>query len=426
MKLYEYQEQAVNYAHNNPYCILGLDVGLGKTIVALTAGHRSSYKMLVLCPAYLKLNWINEIKKVFNNKITKKVQLFDSKKQLRTPDDDTNIVIVSYSLVEQCEALFEWADMLICDEAHYLKSMKAKRTEHVHRLIYENSLKSVLLLTGTPIQNRVWEFYSLMAICNYNPRIKEPLFLTQYESYVDFANKFSYREEYTVEIKNKMVTIVNWRGFRKENISELKKHLKGIYLRIKAEEVLKDLPEKIYKDVLISNVQNRELLKAFNEAQARGMDVIRPEIKALAALQKTPFTVNYVQDLLETGVKVIVYSDHVESIKAIAEALKVEAITGSMPTKRRHELADAFQNGDAQLLCVTIGSFSTGVTLTACHNTVYNDRPWTPGALDQADGRTRRIGQLNACVYHSIFGSYTDQFIAEKLAEKSNTIKNVT
>jgi SNF2 family DNA or RNA helicase len=424
MNLYPYQKKSVEFALKNPYCILALEVGLGKSLVALTVGVKTNSKMLVVCPAYLRYTWKNEIIKFYPDL---KVSIFDSKKNLETPADQ-DIIIISYNLSDSYEKGFEWCDLLICDEAHNLKSMKAKRTEAIHKHVFENSLKRVLLLTGTPIQNRVWEFYSLMAICNYCPTPKQGLpasFLNDFPSYIDFADFFSNRREFEMMVNNRRLKVVNWEGFK--NVEILKGYLKDIYIKFKSKDVLLDLPDKIYKEILISNTENKALLEEYERIQDQDdMDKIRPPIKAMNALSKVDFTIEYVKDLLETTNKVLVYSDHVDAARALAKGFKCKAITGSMSMNERQNIANEFQHGTHSVLVATIGSFSTGVTLTSCCNTVFNDLPWTPSSIEQAEGRTFRIGQKSTCVVHKVFGSLTDQSINQKLFSKKEIISVVT
>lgn len=421
MELYPHQKKSVEFALSNPYSIIALEVGLGKTLVALTVGVQTKSKMLIICPAYLRFTWANEIKKFYPHL---RVSIYDSKKSLK-PVDNEHVIIISYNLAVSCESFFEWADLVICDEAHNLKSMTAKRTEAIHKHVFENSIKRLLLLSGTPVQNRVWEFYSLITLCNYNPALKDSLFIKEFPSYVDFADFFSHRREFEMLRNNRRIKVVNWEGFK--NVDILKSHLKNIYIKFKAKDVLLDLPDKIYKDVMISNSVNTALLAEFERVQSQdGMDRINPPIKALSALSKVDFTIEYVKELLESTDKVLVYTDHVDAAHALAKGLNTKAITGSMNMNERNLIADLFQNGNSRVLVATIGSFSTGVTLTACHNLVANDLPWTPSSIAQMIGRISRIGQKSVCVVHKIFGSLTDQHISSKLFAKSEVIKNVT
>jgi SNF2 family DNA or RNA helicase len=249
--LKEYQSRAVSFANKHKYSILALDPGLGKSRVAIEQRDRLQSNCLVVCPGYLVPNWVKEIKKWSTSKDTQ-ITAFRTGAGIYEPFD-SDYVIVSYDLVQKADHLFEWADMVILDEAHSIKSMKAKRTEFIHKNIYENSVPRVYLLTGTPIKNRVQEYYSLLALCYYNPNAADSQFLELYPSEIDFADHFSYRDQYTMEINGRRVTILKWKGLR--NVKELRKWLEGIYFRVASTDVL-DLPPVTYKSVLVSDIHS--------------------------------------------------------------------------------------------------------------------------------------------------------------------------
>src|SRR3990167_4999511 len=133
--------------------------------------------------------------------------------------------------------------------------MDAKRTQYIHKNIFENSIDRLIITTGTPIKNRVAEFYSLLALCYYDPRIAKPEFLDRFPDSITFADHFSYRHEYTLEINNRFIPVVKWTGLR--NVKELKSYLEGHYIRIKSEET--NLPPLTEIDVPISEVQDKKL-----------------------------------------------------------------------------------------------------------------------------------------------------------------------
>lgn len=418
-----YQTEAIFYAEKNPYSILALDPGLGKSRVAIEVRENHQCNCLVICPSYLILNWVKEIK-LWSD--TKDVQIttFTSGKQIYEPCD-SDYVITSYDLVQKAEHLFEWADMVILDEAHAIKSMKAKRSQFIHKNIYENSIKRVHLLTGTPIKNRTAEFYSLLSICHYNPLGPETQFLGIYPSEIDFADHFSYREEYTMEINNRFVTILKWNGLK--NVEELKTHLEGKYIRIKSSDVL-NLPPVTYKSILISDSPDKELLDAFNSHfhESKGNDSVNPTAKAEAALKKVPFTIKYARDLLEERECVLIYTDHVMSAEALAREFNVRAITGKVPSNIRSQMADKFQAGEGKVLVATIGSMKEGKDLYRSKDIILNDLPWIPGDLKQVIHRISRLGQTSPCNIHKIFGSPQDSYINDVLEEKMKTIEKAT
>ncbi len=425
------QARAFPYALENPYSILALDPRLGKSRVVIEVREKLGGNCLVLCPAYLVLNWVKEIKKwaapdVQITAIQKGKDIYEI--------CDTDFAVISYDLAKKAENFFDWADMVVIDEGHNLKSMDAQRTSFVHRCVYEYAIPRLHILTGTPIKNRVKEFYSLLALTNYNPRVADSQFLDQYPSEIDFADQFSFRSQYNLEINGRTVPIVSWAGLKNEH--ELRQHLKGRYLRIRASET--DLPPVMNKPVLISETPDEALIAAFNryfyeddiptyekERHHRTGSVL-PEHKAMAAFKKAPFTIKYVEGLLEEVKCCVVYSDHVDAAEAIAQKFNVRALTGKVPANLRSELADKFQAGEGKILVATIGALKEGRDLFRANDIILNDYPWVPGDLTQVINRIRIVGKNTPCMVHEIFGSPQDEYIAEVLKSKIETIDAAT
>jgi len=422
-KLQPYQREAVEYGKKNPYCIYALQMGLGKSLISLVTAVETKSKALIVVPSYLVFNWVEEINKFFPEKT---YSLLKTSRDFYYPWD-SDFVIITYSFLKDADLLFEWADMVIFDESQYMKEMSSIRSEAAHRLVYENSVKRLLLLTGTPILNRVYEFYSLITLTYYDPRFKErPEFLERFPTYVEFATTFSNLLEYDVRVptKNGMrnVTIKKWEGYKNEE--ELKKYLKNRYIRFKSEDVL-DLPNYSEISVYANNIDDSELLEEFEKFTEENKSVL-PKIKAKAALATAPFTVKFVEDLLEKDLQVIVYSDHVDSAEFIAKKLGVEHIDGSVKVEKRHEIASRFKSGELKVLVATIKSFSTGVNLQNAYTMVFNDLSWTPGEMAQAKYRIIREGQKNKCFFYYILGSRQSSTIMETIKRKMESIEAVT
>ena len=417
-----HQIHGVKYTNLHPYTIVAFDMGLGKSLTALASWERSKGHLLIVCPSYLVLNWQSEIKKFFGDKYI--VTLIRKGKEIYEIFD-SDIVIISYDLSQKSEQVFEWADVVILDEGQELKSMKAKRTEYIHRTIFENSIKRLMVLTGTPIKNRVEEYYSLIALMNYDPKLKGSDFLEKFPDSITFADYFSHRKEFTMEINGRWVTIVKWEGVRKERIPELKKYLKGHYIRYTAEQVLK-LDKPRFIDVLVSDVNDKKLLAEFeNHYSQEDSEKVGPSAKAEAALKTAPFTVQYCKKLLEEVGCVAIYSDHVEAIKYRAAAFNVPAITGEMPSARRLQLGREFQEGKSNVIAATIKSFSTGISLTRAKDLVKNDPSWVPGDNNQTYARIHRRDQTHAVRIHRMLGSPQAKYIYDALEEKNLTINEV-
>jgi SNF2 family DNA or RNA helicase len=419
LPLKENQMGAMTMALGQKYSILALPMGSGKTPIGLAIKEKSgSKRCLVICPASLILNWRNEIKKFLDDKV---VSVFKSGKEFYYPVD-SDYVICSYDLAIKHPFIFSWADILICDEAHYLKDMGSKRTEAIHRHIYEYSVPRVLLMTGTPLVNRVKEFYSLIAICEYSPEKKFSEFLDKFPDHITFADHFSFRREFEKWIRNRPIKIVKWEGLR--NVEELKKWLIGKYIKIES-----NLAPINYKDVMLADFDDKSLLDAFNKSM-EDLEGIMPNIKEKAALRKVPLTVSYISDLRKAELiegPVVVFTDHRASAHLLAKELGAPtAITGEMSVAQRQKLADRFQAGEIETLVATFGSFSQGHTLTKSNYMVMNDYPWAPSIIRQAEFRINRIGQNRPCYVDRIFGSSQDEYIFKTLLDKEEVIKKST
>jgi SNF2 family DNA or RNA helicase len=414
--LKDYQETTVAFGIKNSYAIFALKMGQGKSFCALTVAKRTKSKTLIICPSYLKLKWQAEINKFYPGTVS---SIFNNDKEFYFPWD-SEFVIISSSFIEKAEKLFEWADLVVADESHIYKTMSSRRCEALHKHVFENSIKRLLLLTGTPIQNRVYEFYSLIALCQYNPSLEESAFLKAYPSYVDFANRFSNLREFSINTKRGSKIVQQWEGYKNEG--ELKGWLKDIYIRF-------DLEEMPFKEIFIpvDYSDDPELLEAFETFSADGENKsVMSTVKAKAALAKAPFTVEYVKNLLEQDSQVVVYSDHPETAKFIADKIGLcTSIDGTTAMHLRQAQADKFQSGAQKIIVATIGSFSTGIDLFSSYNMVFSDPNWVPGNMDQAKARISRLGQTKECIFHYIIGSIQDEIILDRLDKKRETIRAI-
>lgn len=413
-----HQKRALEFAIANRYSICSIDMGGGKTLVGLELSNHFKAPTLVICPAYLIDNWISEIRKWYKD--TKIISAFRSKSEIYFPWD-SDIAIISYENCKAAEILFTWAKIVILDEGQYLKNMTSIRSESCHRFIYENNIKRLLILTGTPIKNRVPEFYSLIALCEYDPRRGESKFLQQFPEAISFADHFSHRREYEMTVNNRRIKVLNWEGYK--NLPQLKQILSNKYFRVKSEEFLDVKEQELF--IQISNHTVEGLIEEF-ESSEMNPDSVRGKAKRMSALAKVSDTIKYVKDLWNTVDRIVIYTDFVESCEAIAKAFEVSPITGKVQMSDRKKIADEFWANDRGILVATIASFSVGVNLQCASDMVFNDVCWSAGDLEQARYRIKRIGQENICRYHYMIGSPQDRYILETLEEKRKTIKDVT
>lgn len=394
------------------YGILADDMGVGKTWQGMYAATQVSMPTVVVCPASLAYNWRTE----FRNLTDARVYTFN-KKDTEVPAD-AEVMIVPYSMLAFAEYVFQWAKVVITDEVQQWKNGDAKRTKYGVTYLTKHRPEYCFMLSGTPIKNRVTEYYVALKILALDPTNQHKI-TTKFPSYYTFCHHFSN----VVTKKYGGQTFTNFTGHK--NIPELKTYLKGRYLR-RTLDFLK-IEEK-WLDVAVEYRESSELKAAWELWQDKG---ISKDIKAKkdTAVAKAPFTADYCLNLKESvDTPIIVVSDHREPIYIISLALskyRVASITGETPTSKRAEYVQQFQNGQLDFLVMTIGAMEAGHTLTRSHHMVFNDMAWVPASNQQVRGRIKRRGQTKTCIFHRMIGGAMDDHIGKILRSKEKTLKEV-
>ncbi len=412
--LYPHQVEGINFLRTAKYGLLGDEQGLGKTLQALKAVE-DCQKILIVCPAFLRGTWRREAEKWINR---------DSSTSIPSVEEDTYIYIVSYAGLGKCSHLSPNA--VIFDESHYLKNVKAKRTLHAHSFIGGKKPEFCVLLSGTPVKNSIVEFFSPLRLLSHAPSGSNGLKL-ECRSQYDFSYRYSNPVTKRLRIGGRMRDVTEFKGSR--NLPELKGILKGKYLRRTSKEVL-DLPPIIDREISIDAPKrlSEELRKAFESVESEGVDRDKhfSTVKKEFALKKVPATTALATDLLDQGEQVVIFTDHVDPVAEIADTLHptlTGCITGNTPTEDRDRLVEEFQKGEIRVLIATIGSASTGFTLTAARNMIFNDIPWGYVDLIQARKRIHRVGQDRSCVVSFIVAGDVDRMILKKIKEKGINLK---
>jgi len=363
----------------------------------------------VVCPAFLRESWAREIRK-FSDLAP---YVFTGSNLI---PEGVDVIICSYSQLKKARALFQWANNIVADEVHYLKNLEAQRTQLFHEYIQTYKPERFIGLSGTAIKNRVPEWFSLLALCSYNPHKNSGKNILDRYDYWSFCRRFCHISEF--KIGNRLVT--KFEGHK--NVDELRTYLEDKYIRRKASEVL-DLPPIIRKDVVIDDTFiDHDLLQAWNERANAYTTYKRNSSKI-----KIDHTVRYAKDLYGAGEgPLVIFSDHVEPVQEISRQLKNSAaITGSTPMGERDRIVQEFQAGKIDYLVATIGSLSVGVTLTRARNIIFNDLSWIPADIAQAEKRIHRIGQKGSCVIHRIFWGKVDVAIGKTIEKKLRTLVEV-
>lgn len=400
-----YQAEGVRWAGGRSSGLIADEMGLGKTIQAIGIVNQMPHveSVLVVCPASIKVNWQREIDR-----------------WLISPFIQVNII--NYDVLHKLDRL-DW-DVVILDEAHYIKNAAAARSKFCRRLIAPTKI----LLTGTPVLNRPKELWHMLHILD--PQTW-PL-----NSYHAFGIRYcaGHRQRVT-----KHKTIWNFDGA--SNLHELRERLAPYMIRRLKADVLKDLPPKRHQIIeLPVDGLNRALVARMNEETERfkSRDVETIAFNEIAAVRhevgmaKVARALEFLRDALEGGGKIVVFAYHRDVISGLVEGL-VEfgaiAITGDTPPRDRQGIVDLFQleNSGCRVLVGQIQAAGVGLTLTAAHHVCFVEGAWDPSSMAQAEDRCHRIGQAHGVlVQHLVLEGSIDVRMARACVKKQNIIDQTT
>jgi len=369
-------------------------MGLGKSAIAVRLCMEVPFS-LVVCPAYLKSHWQSEFQKFTGEH-----------------PDAFGAEIVSYSQLAKLEPK-QAAQCIVFDEAHYLKNPKAKRTGYAHDIVLQSKPKYLLGLTGTPIKNRVPEWWSLIRLCAYGNKLVDMQGF--HSDYMAFCHFFS--NEIKVKIGNHR-HISKFEGVK--NADKLRDMVRPMFIKKDAQ----GLPERVASFVQIEPEKRdlaieKELLEDFENEENMS------SAKRKNAFIKTSETIKLVEDMLAQDIRPVVFSDHIDACEKIAKHFGVKALHGKVAPEVRAEAVKDFEHGFHPVLACTIGSMSTGFSILSTNHMVFNDFPWVGTDLAQAEARIRRVTQKKTCFYKYVFSGDVDERIYKTLQKKAKTIKEV-
>ena len=406
----------------NKKFILADDMGLGKTtstiIAALETGAK---KVLIICPASLKINWQREIE----NYSDKPTSIIEGKKW-----EDGDFIIINYDIIKNFHdekkksdsvLLKTKFDLVIIDEAHYIQNKQAQRTKLINDFV--SNVDRLWLLTGTPITSRPINYFNLLNL------IECPV-AKNWMAYVKrYCNGFQFQAG-----RRKI-----WNVSGASNLEELRDRTAPLVLRRLKENVL-DLPDKI-----ITPVYLRLKSKAYEELMGEYFEWYRsnPEesksltvqftkltkVRQVIANEKIQQTIELAENIVEQDKKVIIFCNFTDSLNQIVAHFGKQAvkIDGSMSKVERQNSVDQFQENDKVKVFVgNIKAAGVGITLTAAEAVIMNDLSFLPSDHSQAEDRAYRIGQKNnVLVYYPLFENTIEGLIYDILIAKKQVIATV-
>lgn len=421
----DFQKEGIDFCLKGKYVVVADEMGLGKTFQAIYTAVVAGHQVFIGCPANLRFNWVKELHK-FVEDFT--YLLVNEKKDMDKITFEEDFIIASYDQIQNMPYTLEFAQTWIWDEAHAFKTPTSNRTKFIMDLVKTRTRPEYLLfLTGTPITNRVPDFWTLLYMCSFGEG-KNGLKVSDY-----FPNWYRwcayFCEMTTFDIPNKKggkKKVTKYGKLKKDKVHVLQKLMKNKVIRRLGKNVL-DRKELQRKDIQINESINKKLEEAYESPEK----VHSMEIKEKNAYYKTKSTVAYAIQLKEeVEGPIIIFSDHVGSTTKLHEMItkrkyKAKAITGMTSQSIRQKTVDSFMNGELDFLIATIGTSSTGYTLTISNHIIFNDYSWNPADNWQAEKRIHRIGQDKPCFIHRMLGDASDKRILELVESKQDDINTI-
>jgi len=407
-KLYPYQIKGVLFAVSRGRVIIGDDMGLGKTVQAIAASEmlerdEGIKKVLIICPASLKYQWKYEIEK-----FTEKVPLIlrgTRNKRMVQYEIDSFYKITNYeAVIRDKDLIINFKpDLIILDEAQRIKNWQTKAAKAVKLL----KSKYAIVLTGTPLENKLEELYSIVQFIDN--RQLGPAF--------QFFNKHIKSDE-------------TGRLLGYKDLDKVREALNSIFIRRKKEEVLKQLPPKteniyyvgmqneqvnpyleqsaIVAQILhkwknkkwISEIDRKRLLCAITNMRMLCDSTYLYDKKTNISPKLKEFKEIIRETCIDNNKKVVVFSQWTRMLVKASETADEIGIGhvlfhGEVPVEKRGDLIKDFLENDKCKIFFSTDAGGLGLNLQKADTVINLDVPWNPAVLDQRISRVHRLGQHN-------------------------------
>lgn len=392
---YDHQDTGIRWLIESRFAILADDMGLGKTYQALVAARALDHRVIVICPAGLRMNWVREAEMC-----------------------RVRVEVYSWAKLPQMP---KGAFTLIVDEAHYAQNIKSKRTRAF--LSMAATAAAVFLLTGTPVKNgRPANLFPLLVAMKHplgkNQRAFEKRYCNARETrwtkwditgaahleelHELIADSLLRRmKDECLDLPGKIRVVRDVRAelssaSRERFTSELDRMVREYHARKEAKlnalrAQLDELPDDSTDDQ-VSKERKRITDQIDNIDGADGIVELNI-LRHCSSLAKIETGIDMAEEVMENGGQVVVFVGFKTTAAEIARKIGAGVITGEQSAEERQATVDAFQAGVLKSIVSTLGAGNVGITLTAGRTVILLDRPWTPGDALQAEDRCYRIGQ---------------------------------
>jgi len=433
---YKYQKQAVIFFENcGGKAMLGDEPGVGKTLPVITYAIKNKLKTLIICPASLKLNWRNEITRFSNEKYyIFKYKPKKNSSEITYTKEESLFHIINYEGLEtyikfitshKCSNIFcKWEsvdnkrkhdtcpkclipksvksrikgiefvkdkdgielnvkdyDLVALDESHYIKSQNISRTKIIKSAFTDTSKK--ILLTGTAIKNRPFEFFSQLNFLD--PK--------------EWKNSHTFGINYCAGFQSNF----GWNYDGASNLEELFDRISPYFLRRLKKDVLSFLPPKTYTNIPIelTNEEYREYRKLegkiIDETEETDDDMTHlsriQKLKQFTSMVKMKnVAFDLIQNIIDSDNKIVVFTQYI----SIAEELGKHfgnigvVFTGKKTMEEKQKAVDDFMNNDSVKVFIGTSAAKEGITLTSASNLLFIDEMWSPADREQFSSRIHR------------------------------------
>ncbi|MDR3291364.1 MAG: DEAD/DEAH box helicase [Methanobrevibacter sp.] len=437
-----YQKRGFSWLVQNMFMhfgsILADDMGLGKTVQVLTTvlhfknnNYLNEQKVLVIAPTAVLLNWENEIKK-FTPDLKSMIYHGDN----REIDSDRDLIITSYGMIRSDFKVFNdnhWF-LIVVDEAQNIKNPSTKQSQLIKKLNCEHRMA----LTGTPVENRLTDYWSIFDFTN--------------KSYLEGHKKF--RTDFVSPIEKD----------RDLDVLEKFKKITSPFIlrRLKTDKtIINDLPDKIENemycyltkdqatlyqktiDTVLNEIENSEgierkglvlkLIMSLKQICNHPAQYTKSNKFSVEQSGKMEMLIDILENIEYNKEKVVIFTQFVQMGKIIQELLektfdmKVLFYHGSLRRKIRDKMIDDFQNNPKlRIMIVSLKAGGTGLNLTAATNVIHYDLWWNPAVENQATDRVYRIGQKKNVMVYRFISSGTFEEEINTVSMKKKELAEIT
>ena len=439
--LFDYQKEGIEFVLFRKAAIIADEMGLGKTMQAISAAIQKKEifgfsKTLIVCPASIKAQWKSEIEKFSEEKAIIVEGTPFQREEIYTNTEHYFFILNYETILRDSRAINKAGfDFLILDEAQRVKNFETKTAAAVKRL----NAKHVLVITGTPIENKLIDIYSIMSILDshffgplwefsYQHCLFDPDKPNKINGYYDLQKLNKNLEDVLIR-REKRKVIDQLPNLRQINIPINLSPLQAEYHASYARGIAKIIRKKYLTPY---DLQRLMLLLANMRMVCDSTYLIDDETNESPKLDELKYILLEKLDIGNNDIKIIIFSEWIKVHKLIGKMLRDNNIgfvelNGKVPVKMRGALIKKFETNPASKVFLSTEAGGSGLNLQMADTLINFELPWNPAKKNQRIGRIDRLGQKSnkLTVYNFITRRSIEQQIATGLLVKQNLFEGV-